>query len=313
MIDSSDAVLVIGATGAQGGATARHLLRAGRQVRFLTRDPDSPAARALIEKGAKALRGDLDERESLEEALKGTGSVFSVLLPDFDHSDSERRHGFALIDAARNAGVTQFVHTSVAQSGNHQTFPGWNEKRWNRKYWTDKWEVEEAVRSAGFESWTVLRPAFMMDNLAEPKSRAMFPHLHEGVLLSALRAETRLDWIAADDVGALAASALNDPQRWHRETVPLAAENLTMFEVAHRLSRVFGAQIRVSCVSPDEALAEGLSPGWVNAQEWINAVGYRVDIDSLAELGIQLTPMADWIEANRASISAPDSPMEETR
>ncbi|MGF6702002.1 uncharacterized protein YbjT (DUF2867 family) [Paraburkholderia sp. MM5496-R1] len=302
MIDSSAAVLVIGATGAQGGAAARHLLAAGRKVRFLTRNPDSPAARALVDMDAQALRGDLDDRDLLAKAMEGVGSVFSVLLTDFDRSDRERRQGFALVNAARNAEVPQFVHTSVAQAGNHETFPGWSEKRWNRKYWTDKWDVEEAVRAAGFESWTVLQPAFMMDNLAEPKAGAMFPHLREGLLLSALLPDARLDWIAADDVGALAASALNDPQRWHGETVPLASEKLTMSEVANRLNNVLGAQINVSHVSPDEARAKGLAPGWVNAQEWINAVGYRVDIDSLSKRGVQLTPMVDWIDANRQHI-----------
>ena len=303
MIDSSDAVLVVGATGMQGGATARHLLAAGRKVRFLTRNPESPTARALVEMNAQVLRGDLDDRDSLGKAMEGVGSVFSVFLPDFDRSDRERRQGFALIDAARKAGVAQFVHTSVAQAGNHEKFPGWSEKRWNRKYWTDKWDVEEAVRSSGFESWTVLQPAFMMDNLAEPKAGAMFPHLREGVLLSALLPGARLDWIAADDVGALAASALNDPQRWHGQTVPLASEKLTMSEVAHHLGNVLGSQISVSHVSPDEARAKGLAPGWVNAQEWINAVGYRVDIDSLSERGVQLTPMVDWIGTNRQQIA----------
>ncbi|WP_233810353.1 NmrA/HSCARG family protein [Paraburkholderia sp. HP33-1] len=303
MINSSDAVLVIGATGMQGGATARHLLAAGLKVRFLTRNSDAPAARALVEMNAQALRGDLDDRKSLEKAMEGVGSVFSVLLPDVDRSDRERRQGFALINAARTAGVPQFVHTSVAQAGNHETFPGWSEKRWNRKYWTDKWDVEEAVRAAGFASWTILQPAFMMDNLAEPKAGAMFPHLREGLLLSALLPDARLDWIAADDVGAFAASALNDPQRWHGQTVPLASEKLTMSEVARRLGDVLGARISVSHVSPDEARTRGLAPGWVNAQEWINAVGYRVDIDSIAERGVQLTPMADWIDTHRKHIT----------
>lgn len=250
----------------------------------------------------EALTGDLDDHESLEKALAGVSAVFSVLLPDFDQSDRERRQGFALVNAARKAGVPQFVHTSVAQAGNHLTFPGWHEKRWNQKYWTDKFEVEEAVRFAGFESWTVLQPAFMMDNLAEPKARAMFPHLRDGLLLSALLPDTRLDWVAADDVGALAASALNDAQRWHRETVPLASEKLTMSEVGDRLGRALGVTIRVSHVSPDEARAKGLAAGWVNVQEWINEVGYRVDLDSVRARGIPLTSMVNWIDANREHI-----------
>ncbi|WP_028223035.1 NmrA/HSCARG family protein [Paraburkholderia oxyphila] len=303
MTDSSNAVLVIGATGAQGGATARSLLAVGRKVRFLTRDPNSPASRALIEMNAHAVQGDLDDLQSLEYALEGASSVFSVLLPDFKRSDSERRQGYSLVQAARNAGVSQFVHTSVAQAGNHEAFAGWGEKRWNEKYWTDKWDVEEAVRSAGFESWTVVQPAFMMDNLAEPKVRAMFPQLRDGVLLSALRPDTRLDWISADDVGTFAAGALLDPKKWHGETVPLASEKLTMSDVARRLGHVLDKQVHVSHVTPDEARARGLAPAWVNAQEWINEVGYCVDVDSLPLRGVQLTFMEDWLDANREQFS----------
>ncbi|MEO3884490.1 NmrA family NAD(P)-binding protein [Nonomuraea sp. B5E05] len=38
----SNLALVIGGTGRQGGATARHLLKRGRQVRALVRDIRSP-------------------------------------------------------------------------------------------------------------------------------------------------------------------------------------------------------------------------------------------------------------------------------
>ena len=44
----SKKVLVAGATGQQGGAVARELLNRGHFVRALTRNPDSPAARALL-------------------------------------------------------------------------------------------------------------------------------------------------------------------------------------------------------------------------------------------------------------------------
>lgn len=47
MADHQGPVLVIGATGQQGGAAARHLLEHGRTVDALVRDLDSPAAKAL--------------------------------------------------------------------------------------------------------------------------------------------------------------------------------------------------------------------------------------------------------------------------
>ena len=40
-------ILVTGATGKQGGAAARHLIKNGWQVRALTRDPFKMSARAL--------------------------------------------------------------------------------------------------------------------------------------------------------------------------------------------------------------------------------------------------------------------------
>ena len=47
-------ILVVGATGAQGGSVARHLLRAGSyKVRCLTRRPASPAAKEIAELGAE--------------------------------------------------------------------------------------------------------------------------------------------------------------------------------------------------------------------------------------------------------------------
>src|SRR5882757_10449901 len=71
-------VLVTGATGNQGGATVRHLLAAGWRVRALVRDDRAPAATALAAAGAELVRGDLDDRASLDEAVRGAYGVYSV-------------------------------------------------------------------------------------------------------------------------------------------------------------------------------------------------------------------------------------------
>ncbi len=54
-------ILVTGATGQQGGATARHLLAEGYAVRALVRDPNSPGAQGLANMGAALVVGDMDE------------------------------------------------------------------------------------------------------------------------------------------------------------------------------------------------------------------------------------------------------------
>lgn len=302
MTKSATPILVTGATGAQGGATARELLAHGHRVRIMTRNPDSPAAQALIKAGAEVVRGDMGDAASVEAAMRGVAGVFSVQIPDMSGSDNERLHGFTLVKAARKAGVRQFVHTSVTGTDGHTQFPRWGTGYWSEKYWTDKWDIEEAVRNAGFEFWTVLRPAFMMENFAQTKAMFMFPHLQQGEIATALHANTRMQLIAADDVGAFARSAFEDPVKFNRKDIDLAAEAPTMGDVAATLSKVLGKKIVAIELTPEQAVAKGLFPGWVNSQEWSNEIGYRADIDALKSYGIPLTSLEQWTRKHRSEI-----------
>lgn len=74
-------VVVVGATGNQGGSVARRFLREGRDrfcVRGLTRDPGSGPARELASLGAEVVRADLDDAQSLVSAFAGASVIFSV-------------------------------------------------------------------------------------------------------------------------------------------------------------------------------------------------------------------------------------------
>jgi uncharacterized protein YbjT (DUF2867 family) len=71
MSNDKRVILVSGATGQQGGATARNLLDRGFAVRALTRDTEKAAARELAELGAEVVSGDLEDRASIERVLDG--------------------------------------------------------------------------------------------------------------------------------------------------------------------------------------------------------------------------------------------------
>jgi len=302
MTSARPTILVTGATGAQGGATCAALQARGFPVRALVRDPQAPRARALAAGGVSLALGDLNDPASLRRATEGAYGVFSVQRPRGGRNDSEKTQGRALVDAACASGVTHFVHTSVARTGQHAQFPRWDSGVWNRDYWLDKLAVEDMVREAGFSRWTILQPAFLMENYALPKATFMFPQLAAGRLVTAMAPQTRLQHIASSDVGAFACAALEQPERFHGRAIGLAAEDLTMTEVAATLSAVTKRPIVAEHLTPEAAVAAGCNPGLVRSQEWTNEVSYGVDIAALREWGIPLVTLAEWARRHAGDV-----------
>jgi len=298
---SSNIILVTGATGTQGGAVVRSLLGAGRAVRAMTRNPDSDKARALAAAGVEVVRGDFDDMASLDAALAGASGVFSVQTPTHPGDlDTETRAGKALVDAAFRTGVDMFVHTSVARAGDHEQFAGWREGRWERSYWLAKAAVNEAVRQRGFKRYVILKPAMMMENLVAPVAQFMFASLGKtGRFETAIASGTRTDWIAARDIGAFAAAAFGDPDRFHGKEIDLAAQSLTMDEVAASIARGTGRRVSAVSLSEEEALARSNHAGVVSNQAWRNVEGYRVDLDAVRAWGIPLTSLDEFVALYR--------------
>src|SRR5208282_16911 len=70
--------LVMGITGNVGGATARHLLKQGKQVRALVRNPEKAAK--LADQGVELVDGDWNDATAIAAALKGVEGAF-IMLP----------------------------------------------------------------------------------------------------------------------------------------------------------------------------------------------------------------------------------------
>ena len=99
-------VLVTGATGKQGFATARHLLAARAQVHALVRNPSSPASLELAQLGAKICPGTFDDLDSLKVVATGTTAVFLNVMPTLKEPELELHHAKNIIQAARMKWVT---------------------------------------------------------------------------------------------------------------------------------------------------------------------------------------------------------------
>lgn len=295
-------VLVTGATGAQGGAVVDALAGSEFAVRALVRDPVGSAAAALSARGAELVRGDFDDAPSLRAALEGAYGVFSVQLPPtLQDRDRETRAGKNLVDAAKDAGVEVFVHTSVARAGDHENFEGWRSARWWPDYWLGKASVNALVANAEFPHWVILKPAYMMDNFLPPRSGQMYPGLKlRSAIEHSMEIDTRLDLIAAADVGRFAAAAFEDPARFDRMEVDLAAQSLSMDEVAEILARVTGKEVCACSVDDARAAELGNNPGLTQSQRWAALEGYKVDIAQANGRGIELESLEDWAAKRRA-------------
>ncbi|MEU8197573.1 NmrA family NAD(P)-binding protein [Microbispora amethystogenes] len=299
MSTESAPVLVTGATGRQGGATARALLASGVPVRALVRDPSTARARAVEALGAELVTGDLNDRDSVVRAARGARAVFSVQMPpikgDAYDFEGEVAQAVNLVEGALAAGVPQFVHTSVTGAGRHTEAPGWAEGRWAsiEPALTAKAEAQDRVRKAGFPRWTIIKPGFFMENFL-PSTAYLLPRGVEGGIVTVLRPATRLSIVAAGDIGAAAAAAFAAPDRFHEVELELASDYLSMAEIAGVLSRALGRELAAPDMTMEEAIAAGMPGAGVTSHEYLNAVGQHARPEYARAFGIPLTTFEEW-------------------
>ncbi|MCG5214145.1 NmrA family NAD(P)-binding protein [Streptosporangium soli] len=298
MSTDSAPVLVTGATGKQGGATARVLRAAGIPVRALVRDPAAARAKAVEALGAELVTGDLHDRDSVVRAAEGVRAVFSVQIAaltteGFDF-DGEVAQAVNLIEGAKSAGVPQFVHTSTSGAGQHTETPGWIPGRWGSldDSLGAKSTIQDRVRAAGFSHWTILKPAFFMENFL-PSMAFLFPRGIEGGLVSVVKPETRLSLVAVDDIGTAAAAAMATPERFDGLQLELASDYLSMTGIAEVLSRALGTHLSAPNMTEEEALAAGM-PAMGISHEWMNVAGQPARPQYAKDLGLPLTSFEEW-------------------
>jgi uncharacterized protein YbjT (DUF2867 family) len=212
-------IVVAGATGKQGGAVARHLLRAGFRVQALTRRPQQPPALELTRLGAQVVAADLEEPASLAAALAGAYGVFSVqnYWEKGVGYAGEIRQGRQLADAARAAGVVHYVQSTMAAAS---SFTG-------VRHFEAKAEVEKYIDSIGLPR-TFIGTVYFMDNVLDPN---MGGSLTFPVLAGSLQTHTPFQMVAVDDIGAVVARVFEQPQQFIGQRIDVAGDRLTVAQM----------------------------------------------------------------------------------
>ncbi|MCM3849667.1 NmrA/HSCARG family protein [Pseudonocardia sp. DR1-2] len=226
-------VVVLGGTGAQGGAVARALRRAGWRVRALVRDPSSGRGDALAAAGVELVPGDLGDSASLRAAFAEAYGVFSV-QPSSGQAGSgvsdeqEVAFGLAVADAASSAGVSHLVYSSANAVGSEPTGVG---------HFDSKRRVERHLATVPIAT-TVLRPAAFMEILMLPGTG-----LDRGEMSFLMRPDAPMQFIAVDDIGRVAAAVFDGGDRYAGRTLELAGDELTGDGLARILTRATGRPV----------------------------------------------------------------------
>jgi uncharacterized protein YbjT (DUF2867 family) len=293
-ISRNDApILVAGATGNQGGATARRLLADGWPVRAVVRDPAAPAARALTEAGAELVRGDFDDRASLAAAFDGVHAAFGVppvaFGPNGFDPDTEARRGRDFIDAAVAAGVSQIVFSTVASaSGAPDASAGT----------IGKLRIEDYLREHVAQP-TVLRPVRFMTNYLS-FGFAGIDGIADGVHRHLFPPDEPMQVIALEDIAEFAALAFAQPDRFAGRTLELAGDQPTPVQAAAAITEATGLPVRYRQLTGDELAA--IRPEIAETgRRWQAGHRWHADIEALRVIHPGLRTFADWLAESGAA------------
>lgn len=106
-------IVITGATGKTGSATADALLAKGLKVRVVGRD--AAKLKGFTAKGAEAAVGDIGDPAFLAGAFTGADAVYTMIPPNFGAADFrayQKMTGESIIAAIKGSGVKHVVHLS---------------------------------------------------------------------------------------------------------------------------------------------------------------------------------------------------------
>ncbi len=251
-------VVVVGATGKQGGAVAKSLLERGHVVRAVTRNPDSPKAKEIASAGATIVRASLEDTAALTKALTGATSLFAMTTP-LGGTEAETRQGVSAANAAKAAGV-HLVFNSVGSANRKTGIP----------HFESKFAVEEHIARIGVRA-TILAPVYFMENLLFGREQ-----LAKGIYAAPIPPARKVAQVAVADIGAVALRVLENESRFAGRRFDLASDELTGDEAAAILSEVTGRPFTYYQV-PLDSIRQRMGDDGARMYEWFDRVGYTID------------------------------------
>jgi len=258
-------VLVIGATGQQGGAVARELLSRGHHVRAFTRNVDSDSARQIESRGTELAVGDAEELESVARAARGVDAVYAMTTFFESGLEAEVRQGLAIADAVNAARVGHFVYASVASADRSTGIP----------HFDSKFEIESHIRALGMPH-TIVAPVFFYENLLSPWT---LPGLVQGTYALPVTPDRPVQQIPIQDIASFVSLVIENRDRFLGKRIDIASDEPSGKQAAEIITAASGRPI--DYVQVPIAKAYEMSADAAKMYEWFDAVGYSAEIETL--------------------------------
>ncbi|WP_435364368.1 NmrA/HSCARG family protein [Haloarchaeobius sp. DYHT-AS-18] len=277
-------ILVVGATGRQGGAVVDALLSGvygDFGVYAMTRDVKSDRAVELRRLGARIVPGDLDRPGSYRPYFDQVDGAFLVTDSADDEYDREVQRGTDFVDAAAKADLEHLVFASALGADFYAGIDVLDAKL----------AIERHIRDRGVPA-TVIRPGVFVQNF-----EAQRESIRDGKIAWPVSPNTPLPLVDVHDVGEVAAKAFAHPERFVGEDVDLAGDLLTLPEIAEAYSAALRRDVEPIHLST-EAGRERFGDTIAELYAWIDGMGgLTFDSTHLEELEIDPRSLRDALDA----------------
>ena len=276
-------IVVVGATGRQGGQVVRHLLNQGWRVRGLTRKPESKKAAELKALGAEVVRADLDDGASLEAAFADAYGLYTIQIPVSGKIEVEINQGRNVAQAAKKTGIRHIVYGSAGLGGNRKT---------GIEQWDAKEEITQIMYGLGLPL-TRLRPLAFMELMTDP---SYYPSSSTWYVWPRLSGINRpIGWISVQDVGAIAAKAFADPDEFIGKDLPLAADVKSLSECREIYKEVTGkypSRFPMPLFLFEKFVGKDLANMW----RWLRTNHFDLSTDPTQEVHPEAMSVRAWLQ-----------------
>lgn len=265
----------------------------------LTRNVESASAKKLVAKypSVKLVAGDMNDCSAIFSAVKEPiWGIFSVQTPVGKGAtvETEEKQGKDLVDAAIANGVSHFVQTTVDRHGEHSSENPTNVPPFISKHRIEK-HLEEKAKGSTM-TYTILRPVFFMDNLANN-----FPgKIVSATWWAALGPDRKLQMVNLQDIGYFAAQAFINPTapEYKNRGISLAGDELSWAETDKLFKEKTGYGVPTTFSIFGYLLLWAIQDiGTMFA--FFKDPGYAADIPALKKLNPNLISLSMWLDMQK--------------